>query len=171
MAGVMGEGCSHLSFCSGGTPLYIAPEVVQHAHMSPAADIFSLGVLFWQLLHNRTPERSSGVDWFALSPIHSGIAVAKLRTKDLNSGGSFNPALHPPDQQPFSGSMQQGREPQRAGSVLMFPEFAPHIPVSVAELCHRCLALDPRSRPDVHTILSELHSLCVANSIPTGEVP
>ncbi|KXZ52661.1 hypothetical protein GPECTOR_9g706 [Gonium pectorale] len=34
-----------------GTPFYAAPEVVLRGHFSPAADLYSFGVLLWLLLH------------------------------------------------------------------------------------------------------------------------
>ncbi|KXZ49996.1 hypothetical protein GPECTOR_18g151 [Gonium pectorale] len=42
---------THLSNMAQGTPFFAAPEVVQHGHLSPAADIYSFGVLLWLLLH------------------------------------------------------------------------------------------------------------------------
>ncbi|KAG2447354.1 hypothetical protein HYH02_007683 [Chlamydomonas schloesseri] len=43
----------HLTHLSGrrcGSPFYIAPEVYQRGHASPAADIFAFGVLLWELV-------------------------------------------------------------------------------------------------------------------------
>ncbi|KXZ48597.1 hypothetical protein GPECTOR_26g500 [Gonium pectorale] len=42
---------THLSNMAQGTPFFAAPEVVQQGHLSPAADIYSFGVLLWLLLH------------------------------------------------------------------------------------------------------------------------
>ncbi|KXZ49997.1 hypothetical protein GPECTOR_18g152 [Gonium pectorale] len=42
---------THLSNMAQGTPFFAAPEVVQYGHLSPAADIYSFGVLLWLLLH------------------------------------------------------------------------------------------------------------------------
>ncbi len=34
-----------------GTPCFAAPEVVAQGRLSPAADVYSYGVLLWLLLH------------------------------------------------------------------------------------------------------------------------
>lgn len=38
---------THVSNYKGGTPIYVAPEVVAHARLSKASDIFALGVIMW----------------------------------------------------------------------------------------------------------------------------
>lgn len=38
-----------------GTPLYMAPELVQHKKYSEKVDVWSLGVITYQLLSGRTP--------------------------------------------------------------------------------------------------------------------
>ncbi|KAG2486855.1 hypothetical protein HYH03_014538 [Edaphochlamys debaryana] len=44
-------GATHISNLAQGTPFFAAPEVVLSGHLSPAADIYSFGVLLWLLLH------------------------------------------------------------------------------------------------------------------------
>lgn len=44
---------SHLSGLRHGTPLYIAPEMVSHARVSKAADVYAYGVMMWELVHGR----------------------------------------------------------------------------------------------------------------------
>ena len=39
----------------GGSPLYMAPEVMDGSEMSVKSDIWSLGILFFQLLYGKTP--------------------------------------------------------------------------------------------------------------------
>jgi serine/threonine protein kinase len=38
-----------------GTPLYMAPELVQHKKYSEKVDVWSLGVITYQLLSGKTP--------------------------------------------------------------------------------------------------------------------
>ncbi|GFR41985.1 hypothetical protein Agub_g2793 [Astrephomene gubernaculifera] len=42
---------SHVSDMAQGTPFFAAPEVMMSGHMSPAADMYSFGVLLWLLMH------------------------------------------------------------------------------------------------------------------------
>ncbi|KAL6757022.1 hypothetical protein V8C86DRAFT_1737636 [Haematococcus lacustris] len=45
---------THLSNAYAGTPLYMAPEVQQQERSSLAGDVYSFGVLAWELLHGCT---------------------------------------------------------------------------------------------------------------------
>ena len=42
---------SHVSGIRHGTPLYIAPEVLSDSKVSKAADLYSFGVILWELYH------------------------------------------------------------------------------------------------------------------------
>ena len=45
---------THISGICHGTPLYTAPEVVVQNKLSTAADLYSFGVILWELYHMRT---------------------------------------------------------------------------------------------------------------------
>jgi hypothetical protein len=49
-----------------GSPKYIAPEQVLDQPLDPRADIFSLGVVLYELLAGRTPFEAPGIDLLAL---------------------------------------------------------------------------------------------------------
>lgn len=51
---------SHISNHKAGTPFYMAPEVVQHGVLSKRADIFSYGVVLWEIYHQSCPIQTSG---------------------------------------------------------------------------------------------------------------
>ena len=44
---------THVSNQRFGTPLYIAPEVILDAKKSKAADVFSFGMMLWELVRRR----------------------------------------------------------------------------------------------------------------------
>lgn len=53
----MRAGQSHVSNLAHGTPYYTAPEVHCNGNMTKAADIYSFGVLLWELFHHTPPYR------------------------------------------------------------------------------------------------------------------
>ena len=64
----------------GGTPGYIAPEILRGEESTKAADLFSLGVVFYQLIH---PEALS----YESNPTHSGSSDSgrwKRSTSDVD---------------------------------------------------------------------------------------
>lgn len=71
-----------------GTPLYIAPEQVTGAEVSPAADLFALGVIVYECLTGSVPfPRStiSGMLYSKLQPAEGQYSVRRIRA-DLPVG-------------------------------------------------------------------------------------
>ncbi len=42
---------THVSGVRHGTPMYISPEIVRNGKASKAADVYSFGVMMWELCH------------------------------------------------------------------------------------------------------------------------
>lgn len=64
-------GTTRMSMC--GTYAWMAPEVIKHSMFSRASDIWSYGVVIWELLTGETPYK--GIDALAVA---YGVAVNKL---------------------------------------------------------------------------------------------
>lgn len=56
-----------------GTYAWMAPEVIKNSTFSKASDVWSYGVLLWELLTGETPYK--GIDTLAVA---YGVAVNKL---------------------------------------------------------------------------------------------
>ncbi|PNH03323.1 putative serine/threonine-protein kinase, partial [Tetrabaena socialis] len=57
----VGEGQSHLSNLFQGSPYYVAPEVMLSGKVGKSADIFSLGIMLWELQNGTRPPWRMGV--------------------------------------------------------------------------------------------------------------
>jgi len=44
-----------------GTPLYMSPQILSHEKYSSKCDIWSLGMVFYRMLHGRTAWTGSGL--------------------------------------------------------------------------------------------------------------
>ena len=49
----MQEGQSHMSNTKRGTPFYTAPEVHYAGNLTKAADLYSYGVVLWEMYHSK----------------------------------------------------------------------------------------------------------------------
>ena len=93
IAGVVGEG-NHQSTGLMGTPLYMPPELISQGDSGPAGDVYSTGILLYELLAGRTPFAGPGTD-FSIAyrhvsslppriPVADGVweILARLLSKD-----------------------------------------------------------------------------------------
>lgn len=86
-----------------GTPLYIAPEVVLSRGHDKGADIWSLGILIFEMIYGFTPFYEDGMDQLAL---FKGIVRCNLR---------FPPFLEDPDTMDLIKRMLNRRSAYRLG--------------------------------------------------------
>jgi serine/threonine protein kinase len=75
----------------GGTPGYIPPETILHRKWFPGGDIFSLGVVIYQMLTNSSPE-----DQKLKLPVKKGLFLVGCKTMDevKSATSSRQPAFH-----------------------------------------------------------------------------
>lgn len=69
-----------------GTPLYIAPEVILSKGHNKAADIWSLGVLIYEMVYGVTPFYVDGIDQMGLfkSVVRGNVKFPPRSDKDVN---------------------------------------------------------------------------------------
>ncbi|KAG2493170.1 hypothetical protein HYH03_008592 [Edaphochlamys debaryana] len=110
LATKMEAGQTHVSNMCCGTFPYVSPEVLLHGNMTKAADVWSMGLLLWELAHGRPPWRPVNQDRF--SP-------RRQRTRALGSQGA--PAVppstptgahEPPNPQPSTTDSPSPERPQ-----------------------------------------------------------
>ncbi|PNH03325.1 Serine/threonine-protein kinase ste-20 [Tetrabaena socialis] len=68
----VGEGQSHLSNLFQGSPYYIAPEVILSGKVGKSADIFSLGIMLWELQNGTRPPWLMGVRLRSYPSLNTG---------------------------------------------------------------------------------------------------
>ena len=61
-----------------GTPAYMAPERFGPAPVDPKADIYSLGVILYQMLEGRRPFVPTGPDLVAFAMMHATLSPPQL---------------------------------------------------------------------------------------------
>lgn len=71
-----------------GSPLYMAPEQLQGQKVSASADIFSLGVTFYQLLCGRTPFNGENLATLSYDVVHNKHRSVRSHREDLPSSAT-----------------------------------------------------------------------------------
>ena len=72
--GLARESANTTQMSAAGTYAWMAPEVIKSSKFSKASDVWSYGVMLWELLTGETPYK--GIDNLAIA---YGVAVNKLR--------------------------------------------------------------------------------------------
>src|SRR5262249_1295916 len=73
---------AHWSFA--GTPAYMAPEVIQSSRFDARADVFSLGVFFYEMLTRARPFRSDTVKNTLNRIVHEPLSTGLLLSRGIS---------------------------------------------------------------------------------------
>lgn len=76
IASLVQEGKSHTTTLAG-TPHYLPPELIQNGVTGPAGDVYSTGIMLYELLAGRTPFAGEGTD-FTVAYRHVSATVPPL---------------------------------------------------------------------------------------------
>ncbi|EFJ43173.1 hypothetical protein VOLCADRAFT_119188 [Volvox carteri f. nagariensis] len=131
-----------------GTPYYQSPEVAEHGTCSLAADVYSLGVLLWELYHGTPPWRLKK---------HKARKPAKLPAN--GDGAAVSAAAEAAAADGNRGVTakaidgDQWNDRLRACDVL---EISPSCPERYARVLRRCLSPNPRDRPSARAVVKAL---------------
>jgi tetratricopeptide (TPR) repeat protein len=105
----------------GGTPDYMAPELWRGRQASKASDIYSLGVILYEMVTGRRPSAENGTDDRAETPAPSTV----VRRLPLRWDRTILRCLDPsPDDRPADASKVLAgldKRPHRAASLLVIP--------------------------------------------------
>jgi serine/threonine protein kinase len=98
-----------------GTPLYMSPEQCRGEKLTAKSDVYSLGVIAYQMLSGRTPFSGDFMDVMTAHketppPFLEAKKVSKKVKGVINSALSKNPAERPPTAQAFASQLRAHSE-------------------------------------------------------------
>ncbi|KXZ49993.1 hypothetical protein GPECTOR_18g149 [Gonium pectorale] len=138
---LQGGSQTHISGMTQGTPFFAAPEVVQYGRLSPAADIYSFGVVLWLLLHGLSLGQ---IRHMLPRAVHVPVAPLLLRNASRSLPDSAHAALA------RALAMDPLQRPKASELRLMVEELLRE--VAGAELSWLLLSAERREHASVHFI-------------------
>jgi serine/threonine protein kinase len=154
-----GPGEARSSLAAAANPRWVAPEVLAGAPASPAADVFSFGVVLWELLTWSLP-------WADLGPWQVVLAVVERRARlplpaVMQGADPASPSPPPSPSSPPSPS------PTLADADLP-PGGLPAAAAAYGALVRACWADDPAARPDFGSVIAALRPIVAAQAAANG---
>lgn len=121
-----------------GTAPYMAPEQVLREPLSPASDVYGLGVLLYEMVAGRWPTEEPDPDEAWYDDDTSDGPSAAMRPAPAGQGSA--PAKRP------SVAELQGRYPQLTSDPVPFRRQGVRVRAALTEIVLRALARDPAER-------------------------
>ncbi len=120
-----------------GTPLYMSPEQCRGEKLSPKSDIYSLGIITYQMLAGRTPFEG---DFSDVMYAHKELEPPKLETRKIprrvrkvvHSALSKDPEARPQNAHAFSARLQASSDGIGALLIRAMTMFAERLPTFLA---------------------------------------
>lgn len=138
-------------------PRWCAPEVIEVGHYSKAADVYSFGIILWELLTWQQPWEQQGGPRGVASTVATGASTATHATGlPMNNWQIMNfvkGALRP--LVPPAADLPGGAPP-------------PQLLSEYVALMEACWHQDPAARPNFKTIIAKLRTLLGAVRTPGG---
>jgi hypothetical protein len=131
-------------------PRWCAPEVIEVGHYSKAADVYSFGIILWELLTWQQPYEQRGGPRGVASTFTGASAVPTNNWQIMNAvKGAVRPLVPPADDLPGGAPPPQ-----------LLSEYV--------ALMEACWHQDPTARPNFKTIIAKLRTLLGAVRTPGG---
>ncbi|GJP29795.1 hypothetical protein CLOM_g19788 [Closterium sp. NIES-68] len=157
------EGKSHVSTRIMGTMGYLDPDYIETGHLTPLSDVYSLGIVFLELLTGRTPATTATHN--RLFPwIHKQLARGK--------GGGGEAAAGTAE----DGQQQQQQQGGKGGgfhiSQVVDPRLKGQFSVSAAQklllIAMYCIQEEPIKRPDIKQVVKKVREIAGAGGAVQG---
>ena len=150
-----------------GTYRWMAPEIITHAPYDEKADVYSYGILLWELLTGKRREREErGVSFFER---FFDIVFFFWTSRDEKQDSLFSFLLFLPLSLAPSKNNQTGKVPyaeltplQAAVGVVqkgLRPTIPGNCPAKLAEVMRACWTRRPEDRPDFEAIKGAMETL------------
>ncbi|MCC7207414.1 MAG: protein kinase, partial [Anaerolineae bacterium] len=121
-----------------GTPAYMAPEILRGDRATPAADLYAVGVLAYELIAGRHPFDTSNVSRLIADVINTPPDLTRLAAGLARFPNADAPPASLPDAQPSTGTAADALEQTAGPGVLaaaaptMAPQVGPDSPPASA---------------------------------------